>query len=157
MRRLHRRPPRASPARQALKASSRAHDAELPRPSRAPVRLVRSAVQAARTPAVTEAKQQTQRWRRITTVPQRRSYCTSEVRLYCRCLVGKAVLTLNDSSCGMRTVFPWILVLGLLFLVVRMQSSLATIEQTLVLASAKMDAIESRLAALSAACPATPT
>ncbi|TYZ61408.1 hypothetical protein PybrP1_002958 [[Pythium] brassicae (nom. inval.)] len=51
-------------------------------------------------------------------------------------------------------VFPWILVLGLLFLVVRMQASLAIIEHTLVLASAKVDAIESRLAALSAVCPA---
>lgn len=56
--------------------------------------------------------------------------------------------------CRVVAVFPWILVLGLLFLVVRMQSSLANIEQTLVLTSTKVDAIESRLAALSAACPA---
>ncbi|KAF1315974.1 hypothetical protein FI667_g15706, partial [Globisporangium splendens] len=48
-------------------------------------------------------------------------------------------------------VFPWILVLGLLFLVIRMQSSLTNIEQTLAISSAKMDAIEARLASLSQA------
>lgn len=52
-------------------------------------------------------------------------------------------------------VFPWILVLGLLFLVIRMQASLANIEQTVLLTNAKMSVIESQLASLaSLACPA---
>lgn len=45
-------------------------------------------------------------------------------------------------------VFPWILVLGLLFLVIRMQASLANIEQTVLLTNAKMSVIESQLASL---------
>uniref|UniRef100_K3WZ21 VASt domain-containing protein n=1 Tax=Globisporangium ultimum (strain ATCC 200006 / CBS 805.95 / DAOM BR144) TaxID=431595 RepID=K3WZ21_GLOUD len=48
-------------------------------------------------------------------------------------------------------LFPWILVLGLLFLVIRMQSSLTSIEQTLAITNAKMDAIETHLASLSQA------
>lgn len=48
--------------------------------------------------------------------------------------------------------------LGLLFLVIRMQASLANIEQTVLLTNAKMTAIESQLVSLvsqaSLACPA---
>lgn len=68
--------------------------------------------------------------------------------------LAAVALTPSPVYLSTRAVLPWILVLGLFFLVVRMQSSLATIEQTLVATSAQMSAIERQLASLTAACPA---
>ncbi|GAB9468490.1 hypothetical protein Gpo141_00005806 [Globisporangium polare] len=86
------------------------------------------------------------------TAPKRRSSRASSSLRTKQQVMGQAVGSSppppSNSFILYLRVFPWILVLGLLFLVIRMQASLANIEQTVLLTNAKMAAIERQLESL---------